>query len=100
MLTLTPRYLVYRRAHIAWTDIVEIKELDTGRGHAVGIVLRSGSPHSAPIGDVTTARLTILPVIRRELARFGAIAVPPAREISIEELRVRVSDYWRRARTG
>jgi hypothetical protein len=97
MLTLTPEYLVYRKCHIRWSDIVAVKFLETKLGPCLGLVLRDGVGRVVPIKKSRIPRPTSESLIRNDLGRYGAIAVPAARGLGINALRETLSAYRQHA---
>jgi hypothetical protein len=93
MLTLNSRYLIYRKLSIPWEVIADVTELKTSRGAAVGITLREGKLRIKPTGSSLWPKPTMGFLLRKSLARYGAISIPQARGITTAQLRRIIADY-------
>lgn len=93
MLTLTPRFLIYRKVSIPWEFISDVTELKTPGGTAVGISLSQGYFRVTPTESSLMPRPTMGFFLRKSLAKYGAISIPQARGLTIDGLRQIVADY-------
>jgi hypothetical protein len=93
MLLLTPSFLTYRKARIPWNVIDEVTELETPSGPHVGIVLNRSIISTMPLELHGVPWITVAPLLRKELAQYGAICVPPARAMTVQELQLEITAY-------
>jgi hypothetical protein len=93
MLVLTDTYLIYRKVRIPWDLIQEVQELAVPTGPCVGIVLTSSIIRATPLGSSTSPVVTIGPLLQRDVAKYGAILIPPVRDMTPKELRQTILDY-------
>ncbi|HEV3090998.1 MAG TPA: hypothetical protein VGX91_06075 [Candidatus Cybelea sp.] len=57
------------------------------------MVLRIGTIAGAKLSAGKFAAFTILPLMRKYVARYGAIPVPPPRGMSLEQLETTIAGY-------
>lgn len=93
MLTLTPRFLIYRKVSIPWEVISGVTELKTPGGITVGILLRDGTLRVTPKDSTLIPRPSMGFLLRNNLAKYGAISIPQAREMTTEQLRHEIERY-------
>ncbi len=93
MLTLTPRFLIYRKVSIPWEFISDVTELKTPAGTTVGISLSQRYFRVTPTESSLMPRPTLGFFLRKSLAKYGAISIPQARGVTIEALRRIIVDY-------
>lgn len=92
MLRLTPNFLVFRRIRIPWASVADVTDLETEQGSFVGIVLTT-QRFSLASADGNKSRFNAGILLVRDLERYGAVAIPKARGIALEELRREIADY-------
>lgn len=93
MLVLSRSSLIYRKAHIPWNLIVGITEIEASSGPCVGIALPERVLRAMPATSSSIPRPTTGFLLRRSLARYGAIPIPRARGMTVDDLRHRIADY-------
>lgn len=86
MLILTESYLTYRRVRIPWQLIRDVTTVKTPMGNRVGIKLRTDVIGLRPIeaGKIPLPGVGYL--LRKSIAQYGAIIIPPARGLTTEEM--------------
>jgi hypothetical protein len=94
MLVLQPKSLTYRKVSMPWNLIVEVGTLQLPSGPCVGLTLREGTLRLLP-ADNAVAGPTIGPLLRASIRKHGAIPVPCARGLTVEEMRDLILGYQR-----
>jgi hypothetical protein len=93
MLTLTPRFLIYRKVSIPWEVISGASELKTPGGTTVGILLRDGTLRVTPTESTLIPRPSMGFLLQNNRAKYGAISIARAREMTTEQLRHEIERY-------
>jgi hypothetical protein len=93
MLTLTRRYLIYRKVRIPWDLITSVTEVKISTHSYVGIAIRGSILQVTPLTNSPFPSLIMAPILRKHVAKYGAILIPQARGITTDELRRTIEEY-------
>lgn len=91
MLTVNAEYLVFRKIHIPWRIIERVELIELQNGRFVGIALKDENLRITPKSAPASVKVTLAPIVRRDLQRYGAILIPAARGLTVDELKNKLS---------